>query len=48
VKLASEKQPAYVIGKKVIWGLTYRILENLFQTLELQQTIGADQNQNSS
>ncbi len=48
VELASEKQPAYAVGKRVIWGLTYRILENLFQTLKLQQTIGADQNQDFS
>lgn len=48
VELASEKQPAYVVGKKVIWGLTYRILKNLFQTLKLQQTMDADQNQDFS
>jgi 8-oxo-dGTP pyrophosphatase MutT (NUDIX family) len=36
VELASEKQPAYVVRKKVVWGLTYRILENFFHTLKLQ------------
>lgn len=25
--------PAYIVGKNVIWGLTYRIIENLFHTL---------------
>ena len=48
VELASEKQPAYVVGKKVIWGLTYRILENFFHTLKLQQTTGTDENQDFS
>jgi len=48
VELASEKQPAYVFGKKVIWGLTCRILEDLFQTLKLQQTTGTHQNQDFS
>ena len=27
--------PAYVIGKTVIWGLTYRIVEDLLKNLEL-------------
>lgn len=25
--------PAYIVGKNVIWGLTYRIVENLFHGL---------------
>jgi 8-oxo-dGTP diphosphatase len=26
--------PAYIVGNNVIWGLTYRILENFFHTFE--------------
>jgi 8-oxo-dGTP pyrophosphatase MutT (NUDIX family) len=25
--------PAYIVGKNVVWGLTYRIIENLFHAL---------------
>jgi len=35
VKLASEKQPACIVGGRAIWGLTYRILEEFFATIEL-------------
>jgi hypothetical protein len=27
--------PACSVGNRVIWGLTYRILENLFKVIEL-------------
>ena len=26
--------PAYIVGSNIIWGLTYRILENFFNTLK--------------
>lgn len=31
VKFSFGEFPAYVVGGKVIWGLTYRVLENFFQ-----------------
>ncbi|MDH5663869.1 MAG: CoA pyrophosphatase [Candidatus Bathyarchaeota archaeon] len=34
VKFSFGEFPAYIVGNIVIWGLTYRILENLVHTLE--------------
>lgn len=34
VKFSFGEFPAYIVGKNVIWGLTYRIVENLFHALE--------------
>jgi len=33
VKFSFGESPAYVIDKTIIWGLTYRLIENLFQSL---------------
>jgi 8-oxo-dGTP pyrophosphatase MutT (NUDIX family) len=33
VRIGSKEVPAYVVGKTVIWGLTYRILESFFQII---------------
>ena len=33
-KIGSREVPAYVVGKTVIWGLTYRILESLIQIVD--------------
>jgi len=32
-KFASFEAPAFILGEAVIWGLTYRILESLFEVL---------------
>jgi len=34
VKFGFGEFPAYIVERNVIWGLTYRILENFFYTLE--------------
>jgi len=34
VKFGFGEFPAYIVERNVIWGLTYRILENFFHTLE--------------
>jgi hypothetical protein len=34
IKLNFGKVPAYIVGNHVIWGLTYRILESLFEMLK--------------
>ena len=36
VKSKIEAHPAYVIGEIVIWGLTFRILKNFFQILNVK------------
>jgi len=33
-KFSFGEVPAYIVKRNVIWGLTYRILENFFHTLE--------------
>jgi 8-oxo-dGTP pyrophosphatase MutT (NUDIX family) len=33
IKTGSLRVPAYIVGKNVIWGLTYRIIESLFHKL---------------
>ena len=33
-KFSFGEVPAYIVGNNVIWGLTYRILESFFHTLE--------------
>ena len=33
VKYRLEVHPAYIIGNNIVWGLTYRILHNLFSQL---------------
>jgi 8-oxo-dGTP diphosphatase len=33
-KFSFGESPAYIVGSTVIWGLTYRVLENLFHILE--------------
>jgi 8-oxo-dGTP pyrophosphatase MutT (NUDIX family) len=37
VKFSFGESPAYVVGKTIIWGLTYRLIENLFQSLRQVQ-----------
>ena len=39
------ESPAYVVGSSVIWGLTYRILENFFRILQTCQTMMNSKNQ---
>jgi 8-oxo-dGTP pyrophosphatase MutT (NUDIX family) len=39
VRINSREVPAYVIGKTVIWGLTYRILESFIQILKRDQSL---------
>jgi 8-oxo-dGTP pyrophosphatase MutT (NUDIX family) len=34
VKFSFGEFPAYIVGSSVIWGLTYRILENFFHTIK--------------
>jgi 8-oxo-dGTP pyrophosphatase MutT (NUDIX family) len=34
VKFSFGEFPAYVVGNNIIWGMTYRIVENLLHTLE--------------
>ena len=34
VKFSFGERPAYIVGSSIIWGLTYRVLENFFHTLE--------------
>jgi 8-oxo-dGTP pyrophosphatase MutT (NUDIX family) len=34
VRIGSREVPAYIIGKTVIWGLTYRILETFIQIIK--------------
>ena len=34
VKFSFGEHPAYIVGKSVIWGLTYRILKKFFHNLE--------------
>lgn len=33
IKMGSLRTPAYVVGENMIWGLTYRIVESLFQKI---------------
>jgi 8-oxo-dGTP pyrophosphatase MutT (NUDIX family) len=33
VKIGSQEVPAYVVGRTVIWGLTYKILESFIQII---------------
>ena len=33
-KFSFGEVPAYIVGKRVIWGLTHRILERVFQILK--------------
>jgi len=39
VKLDFGESPAYVVGGSVIWGLTYRILENFFRAFHRCQPV---------
>jgi 8-oxo-dGTP pyrophosphatase MutT (NUDIX family) len=34
VKIGSREVPAYVVGKTIIWGVTYRILESFIQIIK--------------
>jgi ADP-ribose pyrophosphatase YjhB (NUDIX family) len=36
-KFSFGQSPAYIVGKTIIWGLTYRLIENLFQSLSQVQ-----------